>query len=224
MFLRIGHRGAPHAAPENSLAGFKAALTYSPDMVEMDVRVSKDGTAVIMHDEKVDRTTDGRGKVIRMTLKDLRVCKLANGEPVPTLAEALDLLKGLVDVKIDVKDVGIEDVVVHELRRVGVVRQAVVIAYGRKALAAFKNECPSLRTEVGGVYSRHQRGSAITSATQTGAEILSVRHAIVTAKFAKECVDKNLAIHAWTINDRPTAERLHALGVAAVATDRLDLV
>lgn len=224
MYLRIGHRGAPHAAPENSLAGFQAALAFSPDMVEMDVRVCKDGTAVVIHDEKVDRTTDGRGKVVRLTLKEMRGCRLANGEPVPTFAEALDLLKGKVDVKVDVKDVGIEDVVVSELRRVGVIRQAVVIAYGRKSLAAFKDECPSLRTEVGGIFSRHQRGTAITDAQRTGAGILSVRHAIVTAKFAKECVEKGLDIHAWTVNDRQTAERLYGIGVGAFATDRLDLV
>ncbi len=224
MYLRIGHRGAPHVAPENSLAGLQAALAYSPDMVEMDVRVSKDGVAVVMHDEKIDRTTNGRGKVVRKTLAELRGFRLANGEPVPTFAEAVELLKGRTELKVDVKDVGIEDVVVRELRRAGVVRQSVVIAYGRKALEGFKGECPTLRTEVGGVYSRHQRGAAVGIALQSGAWALSVRHAIISARFAKECLEKGLAIHAWTVNDRTTAERLHGLGIPAVATDRLDIV
>jgi glycerophosphoryl diester phosphodiesterase len=224
MYLRIGHRGAPHKAPENSLAGIEAALAFGPDMVEMDVRVSKDGVAVVMHDEKVDRTTNGRGKVVRKTLKELRECRLANGEPIPTFAEAVDLLKDRAELKVDVKDVGIEDVVMRELRRAGIVRQTIVIAYGRKALEGYRNECPTLRTEVGGVYSRHHRGAAIGIAAQAGASVLSVRHAIVSARFAKDCLAKGLAIHAWTVNDRPTAERLHALGVAAVATDRLDIV
>jgi len=224
MYLRIAHRGAPHLAPENSLKSFEAALPFSPDMVEMDVRVSRDGHVIVMHDATVDRMTTGRGKVVLKTLAQLRACRLGNGEPVPTMAEAVDLLKGKTDLKIDVKDVGIEDLVVNELRRAGVVRRAIVIAYGRKALVAFRDLCPTLRTEVGGVFSGRSRGSAMADAIQTGASILSTRHKIVTPTFVQECRTKGLAIHAWTVNDKKSAARMADLGVEAVATDRLDIV
>jgi glycerophosphoryl diester phosphodiesterase len=221
---RIAHRGAPHEAPENSLEGFEAALRFSPDMVEMDVRVSKDGELVIMHDPTVDRTTSGRGKVVRMTMRQLRECRLANGEAVPTFAEAVALLKGRSDLKVDVKDVGIEDFVAEELRRAGVVRRTIVIAYGERSLAAFRAACPGLRTEVGGIHSHHQRGGAIALAARVGATVISTRHGVVSRKFSDDCRAKGLAIHAWTVNDAATAARMRGMGVAAVATDRLDIV
>ncbi|HTK05422.1 MAG TPA: glycerophosphodiester phosphodiesterase family protein [Candidatus Eisenbacteria bacterium] len=224
MYLRIAHRGAPHLAPENSLKSFEASLAFSPDMVEMDVRVSRDGHVVVMHDQTVDRMTTGRGKVILKTLAQLRACRFGNGEHIPTMAEAVDLLKGKAELKVDVKDVGIEDLVVGELRRAGVVRCTIVIAYGRKALAAFKDLCPSLRTEVGGVFSGRNRDPAIADALQTGATVLSTRYKIVTPDFVKECRANGLAIHAWTVNDRKAAARMTDLGVDAVATDRLDIV
>jgi glycerophosphoryl diester phosphodiesterase len=222
--LRIAHRGAPHLAPENSLEGFEKALAFGPDMVEMDVRRTADGKAVVMHDPTVDRTTDGRGKIAKMPFAKVRERRLKNGEPVPSLADALDLLKGRAGIKLDVKDIRLEDAIVAELRRVGVIRQAIVIAYGRKALASFRSESPSLRLEVGGIYSRRQRRPAIDDARWTGATVISARHTIVSKRFADECSEDGLAIHAWTVNDRATADRMHALGVEAIATDRLDLV
>lgn len=224
MYLRIAHRGAPHLAPENSLKGFEAALAFSPDMVEMDVRVSRDGRVVVMHDPTVDRMTTGRGRVVLKTLAQLRECKLGNGEPVPTMAEAVDLLKGRADLKVDVKETGIEDLVIAELRRAGMVRRAIVIGYGRKALKAFKDGCPTLRTEVGGVHAKYVRGSAIGDALATGALILSICHRAVTPAFAKECKERGIALHAWTVNDKKEAARLDGLGIEAIATDRLDIV
>ena len=224
MYLRIAHRGAPHLAPENSLKGFEAALAFSPDMVEMDVRVSRDGHVIVMHDQTVDRMTTGRGKIVLKTLAQLRECRLGNGEPIPTMAEAVDLLKGRADLKVDVKDTGIEDLVVTVLRRAGVVRQTIVIGYGRKALRAVRDGCPSLRLEVGGVHAKYVRGLAVSDAHATGARVLSVRHKAVTPNFANDCARGGLAIHAWTVNDKKEAARLDGLGIAAIATDRLDIV
>ncbi len=226
MTLRIAHRGAPHFAPENSLQGFQKALTFSPDIVEMDLRLTRDGHVVVIHDKTVNRMTDGRGRVDKMTLERLRGFKLDNGEPIPTFSEALELLHGRgVEIKLDVKQPKMEQIVVRALRRMGILRNAIVIAYGRKSLLAFKREGgPSLRTEVGGIYARHRRLQAIATATRTGAGIISIRHTLVNAKFVAKCKKKGIAIHAWTVNTKKDAERMRALGVEAVATDRLDIV
>lgn len=224
MILRIAHRGAPNLAPENSLKGFAAALGFGPDMVECDVRLTRDGKVVIMHDPTVERTTSGHGKVERLSFAEIRSYRLANGEPVPTLAEYLDLLKGKCGLKIDVKAGGMEGAIVEELRGAGVIRQAIVIAYGRKALAEFRTAAPGLRTEVGGIYARHLRGPAIADAERTGATVISARHTVVTKSFVTECAAKGLTVHAWTVNDPKVAAQLAAIGVEAVATDRLDLV
>lgn len=225
MTLRIAHRGAPHFAPENSLEGFHKALTFSPDIVEMDLRLTRDGHAVVIHDKTINRMTDGKGKVGKMTLEKLRTFKLDNGEPIPTFAEALEVLHNKAEIKLDVKQHGMEEIVVRALRRMGILRNTIVIAYGRKSLLDFRREGgPQLRTEVGGIYARHRRLQAIPTALRTGAGIISIRHTLVSAKFAEKCHSKGVAIHAWTVNTKKDAERMRSLGIAAIATDRLDLV
>lgn len=225
MTLRIAHRGAPYFAPENSLQGFQKALTFSPDIVEMDLRLTGDGHAVVIHDKTVNRMTDGRGKVAKMTLEKLRTFRLDNGEPIPTFAEALEVLRGRAEIKIDAKQAGMEALIVHALRHMGILRDSIVIAYGRKSILNLKSHGgPSLRTEVGGIYARHRRLQAISMAKRTGSGIISIRHTLVNAKFVQKCHDRGLDIHAWTVNTKREADRMRALGIAAIATDRLDLV
>ncbi len=225
MTLRIAHRGAPYFAPENSLQGFEKALSFSPDMVEMDLRSCRGGHAVVIHDKTINRVTNGKGKVSKLTLEKLRTFRLANGEPIPTFAEALEVLRGRADIKIDVKSRGMEGVVVRALRRMGILRQTIVIAYGRKSLLAFRNEGgASLRTELGGVYAPHRRLRAVSSALKSGATIISANHTLVNAKFVEKCRSRGLDIHAWTVNTKQEADRLRELGVAAIATDRLDII
>jgi glycerophosphoryl diester phosphodiesterase len=93
----IGHRGASAAAPENTLAAFQRAVELGADAVELDVKLSRDGALVIMHDETVDRTTDGKGKVCDLTLADFKRLDAGSwkgpqfaGERVPTLAEVFE--------------------------------------------------------------------------------------------------------------------------------------
>jgi len=87
--LVFGHRGYPAKFPENSLAGFTYAVQHHAEGLEFDVHLTKDSVPVIMHDEKINRTTDGKGYIQDYTLAELRHFKLANGDPIPTLAEFL---------------------------------------------------------------------------------------------------------------------------------------
>jgi glycerophosphoryl diester phosphodiesterase len=93
----IAHRGASAYAPENTLEAFKLARKQGADYFELDVRLCKTGRAVVMHDDTVDRTTDGFGKVSKLTLTQLRKLDVGGwkgakptGQPVPTLREALE--------------------------------------------------------------------------------------------------------------------------------------
>ncbi|NLR10380.1 MULTISPECIES: glycerophosphodiester phosphodiesterase family protein [Lactobacillaceae] len=88
----FGHRGYPTRFPENSLAGFRYALDQGIEGLEFDVHLTADQVPVIMHDERIDRTTDGSGRIDSYTFSQLRRFRLANGEPVPSLAELLKLV------------------------------------------------------------------------------------------------------------------------------------
>lgn len=89
----FAHRGYPVKFAENSLEGFRYVVSHGGEGVEFDVHLTKDGVPVVMHDEKIDRTTDGKGYIKDYTLAEIRKFHLANGEPVPKLSELFDVLQ-----------------------------------------------------------------------------------------------------------------------------------
>jgi len=104
-----GHRGATMFAPENTLAGIDVAIEMGMDAIEVDVRPTLDGVLILMHDDTVDRTTDGSGAVSQMTLEEIRQLQVVSDfddipdQPVPTFAEALEALAGRALVNVDAK-------------------------------------------------------------------------------------------------------------------------
>jgi len=89
--LIFGHRGYPFKFPENSLKGFQYAIDHGIDGLEFDVHLTKDNVPVIMHDEKINRTTDGKGLINSYTLKELQQFHMPDGETIPTLKNLLAL-------------------------------------------------------------------------------------------------------------------------------------
>ncbi len=89
----IAHRGGPAYEPENTLAAFQNAISQGIDWLEFDVQMTKDGALVVIHDETVDRTTDGTGAVRDMTLEQIRSLDAGRGEKVPTFEEVMELAK-----------------------------------------------------------------------------------------------------------------------------------
>lgn len=89
----FGHRGYPAKFAENSLEGFRYVVSHGGEGVEFDVHLTKDGAPVVMHDEKIDRTTDGKGWIKDFTLSELRQFHLQNGEPIPELKELFTILE-----------------------------------------------------------------------------------------------------------------------------------
>lgn len=101
--IKIAHRGSLSHAPENTLRAFRKAVATHVDMIELDVRICKTGEPIVMHDGTVDRTTNGKGKVSSLTLEEIKQLRVADGEPIPTLAEVLDALGKKVTLNIEVK-------------------------------------------------------------------------------------------------------------------------
>jgi glycerophosphoryl diester phosphodiesterase len=106
----IAHRGMPTEVPENTLIGFERAIRHGADLIELDVRQTADGHIVVIHDETLDRTTNGSGAVSATTLADLQVLDAGSwmgrdfeGEKIPTLAEVLALTEGRAGVVIELK-------------------------------------------------------------------------------------------------------------------------
>lgn len=90
--LIFGHRGYPAKFSENSLSGFSYAIDHAIDGLEFDVHLTKDNIPVIMHDEKINRTTNGHGKIRQYTFDELQQFQLSNGETIPSLEQLLQLV------------------------------------------------------------------------------------------------------------------------------------
>lgn len=145
----IAHRGGARIFPEDTLLAFRRAISLGCDYVEIDVRTTRDGKIVVIHDRRVDHTTNGTREVRQLTLKQIRqldagvkFSPLYRGERVPTLEEVFEVCRGKVNVYIDLKDASPE-AIIPIIRRYQMERQ--VLIFGKmEALKEWKQKAPYL--------------------------------------------------------------------------------
>src|SRR5262249_57324330 len=142
----VGHRGCALLEPENTLRGFRRALDLGCDYVETDVRLTRDGHLVLMHDETVDRTTNGSGSVAELTFGEIRTLDAGQGEQVPTLAELLPLLRGRAHLLCELKGENTAAEAVRIVREAGISRQVVFTCFDLGRIRHVKAIDSSLRT------------------------------------------------------------------------------
>ncbi len=153
----IAHRGFSSEAPENTLAAIEMAIEIGADMVEIDVTVTSDGEVILLHDETLDRTTTGTGLPTDQTLEAIRLLDAGSwfsqeyeGEPIPTLAEALDTVKDRILINIEIKSEAVEHGVVPKVAALveehGMIDQVVVSSFSPEALSRMKTTNPAIVT------------------------------------------------------------------------------
>jgi glycerophosphoryl diester phosphodiesterase len=141
----VSHRGAKSVAPENTIAAFEAARKLGADYIELDVRQSRDGELVLMHDSKVDRTTTGHGSVADLSFEEIRKLDAGGGQKVPTFREALQWgKKNRMRIDVDHKSGHIEDLA-KVIRDTGMIRN-VVMEGSRDRLSKFAELLPGSDT------------------------------------------------------------------------------
>ena len=156
----IAHRGGARIANENTLSSFQQAIEMGVDMVELDVHMTKDNYVVICHDMTIDRTTNGTGKIENMTLEQFKqaavvdhVSKLPTSESMPTLREALELMKGRTKILLEIKRrhknqyAGLEQQIIDMIHEMDMVDQVVIQSFDDQALFTVHQLDPSIRIE-----------------------------------------------------------------------------
>ena len=232
--VNVGHRGASVRFPENTLASFRAALEAGAGGLELDVRVTRDGHPVVMHDATVDRTTDGSGAVAGMTLAEVRRLDAGQsdaGEPVPTLREVLTEFPG-VSVNVDIKDTrlpGAEEIVLDMLRGAGATGRVLVASPSHRLLRRFRKvgggECDTgaSRAEVGVFWGLSLlRLERLTRPAYAALQV-PISYGplpLVTPRFVRAAHSRGVRVDAWTINDAGQMRTLLDLGVDSIMTDR----
>lgn len=146
----IAHRGGPRYGPENTLAAFRTAIAQGAEGLEFDVQMSRDGALVVLHDETVDRTTNGKGAVGDLTLEQLRSLDAGGGQQIPTIDEVIQLAKASgVTILPEVKSAhvypGIEAKIVAALQAANYVDHAIVLSFEDDSLEKLDGLDPNLR-------------------------------------------------------------------------------
>jgi len=226
MVLRIGHRGAAGYEPENTLRGFERAVQLSADMVELDVHLCASGELVVIHDDTVDRTTDGSGRVGGMTLGELRALDAGGGERVPALDEVFAALHGRVAVDVELKGLGTAEPV-YELvdglvrHRKWALSKVLVTSFDWGMLEELRGLSDRIRL---GPLIHREPFRALRFAPEIRAYSVNPFHESMDAGYVREAHRLGLAVYPWTVNEAADIERVKGLGVDGVISDYPDRV
>lgn len=212
----LGHRGARHEHPENTLGSIERALRAGVDGIEVDVHLSKDGRVVVIHDETLDRTTNGRGRVDQHAFAELRALDAGQGERIPTLEEVLEACRGRAEPFIELKGAGVEEPVLRILREARMESASWVKAFDHRRVLRMKQLAPGLRAACL-LVARPVDPVGIARAARADALSLQVDH--VDRDLVEACHAAGLVVCAWNCNDPARLEALRATGIDWLGTD-----
>jgi glycerophosphoryl diester phosphodiesterase len=218
--LRVGHRGARAYEPENTLRSFKKALEIGVDAVELDVRKTRDNQLVVIHDADVKRTTDGKGLVSELTLKEIKEFSAEKGEKIPTLKETLDFLGKKVKTLIELKAEGVEEKVLTEVREKGLQKNVIIVSFNEAALRKVKEL--NKEAETGLLYATHK--NPVKTALDLKATYLLPLYRFTHTANVQKAHENGLKIIVWTINKPEEVAEYTKKGVDGIASDKPDIL
>ncbi|MFC6274068.1 glycerophosphodiester phosphodiesterase family protein [Levilactobacillus tangyuanensis] len=211
--LVFGHRGYPEKFPENSMAGFTYAVEHGIEGIEFDVHLTKDLVPVIMHDERINRTTDGRGRIMDYTLAELRQFHLANQAAVPTLAEFLKLVSHRdVQLNLELKTdklqyPGIEKIVLAMVHATPLEHPVIFSSFHLPTL----KRCQALAPDESYCW--------LTDKPVVNAAALVENEHLAGLHLSRYQDDVPVAERIWTVDDPKLAQQLFEKHIAGIFTD-----
>jgi len=224
--LNIAHRGCSSLYPENTLSSFRKALEIGVDGIELDVRFTKDKEIVIIHDPSVDRTTNGKGRVSELTLKQIKklsIIERKSGrltqERIPLLKEVIDLIKNKTTLWIEMKEEGGEEEIIKLLEREGVINNVVLISFNPQSLKKVKEIDPLIST---GIIVGNTRGTSsnfLERVLGCYAEIVDMEQKFINEEIVKVTHSHGRMVGVWTVNERKKMKKFIEMGAEVLTTD-----
>lgn len=229
--LVFAHRGASDVAPENTLAAFRAAIEADADGIELDVTRCLTGEIVVIHDDTLDRTTNGSGPVASIPFYALRELDAGSwfapeyaSERIPTLREALDLVGHRLRIQIEIKgrDLrgnGIEEEIAEAIRARGLEERVLIISFNPMSLIRMKRVAPEL-----------QRGllygpdlpiylARAWARPMVAPHALHPHYSTITEDVVRRARRRGYRINAWTVDTPEAMRRMIDVGVDAMTTN-----
>jgi glycerophosphoryl diester phosphodiesterase len=227
MTKNFAHRGFSARYPENTMLSFQKAIETGCDGIELDIHLSRDGKIVVIHDETVNRTTNGKGFVKDADYAELRALDAGKGEHIPTIEEYFDLVdKYPLLTNIELKNSvfwyeGMEEKIIGMIRERGIEERIIFSSFNHFSILKCKKLAPEIRCgflvwswiiDVGAYTKKH------------GIEGIHPEYCSLTGEAVREIQSNGVAINAYTVDDRETMERLISLGVYSIITDDPELL
>ncbi|MCI0357739.1 MAG: glycerophosphodiester phosphodiesterase [Planctomycetaceae bacterium] len=223
QFTVTAHRAGAAKAPENTLAALRQAIADGADLAEIDVQTTRDGELVILHDGDLARLAGDPRRVEELTLSELRQLDIGRwhdpsfaGERVATLGEMIALAKGRIRLNVELKynrdDPALAAKVLQLLRSEGVLDQCVITSLEHSAIREVKRLAPDVRA--GLIVTK-----SIGDPADVDADFLSLNQDAVSPRLLYRAHSRGKQVHVWTVNDRPSMERMVEMGVDSLITD-----
>ena len=238
-FLHNGvtaHRGNAGECPENTIAAFESAIAAGADWIELDVRRTADGHIVVIHDDTVDRTTNGKGTVAQMTLEEIQSLGAGSwygaefrGEKIPTLTEVFQAVGHRVIFNVELKGTklkadGLEAAVIRAVESAGMQERVILSSFNPIRLWHAARISPSI--ERGLLYADslpiYLRRAWFRPLVRPAA--LHPIHRMVTPGYVSWARKMGYKINTWTVDDSDEMKRLIGLGVDAIITKKPDIL
>ena len=216
QFLILGHRGVPKFCPENTISSFKRAEALGTAGIELDVHVHQD-KLVVIHDESVDRTTNGNGLLREFNLEELRTLDAGGKQPIPFLTEVLDSVSSNTLVNIELKGNDTGQAVGRYLRRRSENKERVLVSsFKIRELRNFVEICPDVKV---GVLCRRVDPQSLQYARELSAFSLNVSDRGVSRSAVSSALRQGFYTMVYTVNTVRRAKTLSGWGVLAIFTD-----
>lgn len=237
----IAHRGLSSRYPENTLASISAALDEGVDMIEVDVAQTADHVPVILHDLSLNRTTNGKGNVHEVLLKDLKLLDAGSWfnsefskERVPTLKEVLELVNGRCTILLEIKAgrkifPGIERNIAKTIREYNASEWVIAQSFENDVLKKFRSVFPDLRLHKLVTGNLPGLPLHIDSKVKLGRitryktfDAINISHRLLNKRKLKKIRERGQKVFVWTVNTEEDMERIIRMGVDGIITDYPD--
>lgn len=219
--IRVGHRGAAGHAPENTVAAIRAGIACGVEFVEIDLRRTADGALVALHDATVNRTTDGRGRISRLSLQEVKRLDAGNGTGIPTLEEALEAAAGQTGVMLELKVRGIAQQTVETVRRTGFTGSLLYASFLHDELMHVREGDPSASLMV--LFDKLPPAS-VARAMKYASSHVGLRHSNATHRLVEAFHRTNFLVFVYTPNRPDDIRRALSLGVDGVISNFPDRI
>lgn len=213
----IAHRGASYYEPENTLRAYKRAMGMGADFIEVDVRITKDKELVIMHDDDVSRTTNGKGLVKNFTLEELKKLDVGLGEKIPTLEEVIKLVKNKINLVVEIKEPGTEMEIIKKIEESNL-ENTILTSFYHKTVKNVRNS--EINVNAGIIFVGEPINICKLTA-DANANVIFPSYKYMTEELIKDAKKCGLTVYPWAIDEERIFNKFAKMGVDGIVTNKL---